>query len=456
LGEQMSENVDKLIELATDIVAKEKDAGADVAEVVASEGANLSARVRKAEPELVEEAAPRAIGMRVIVGGKSASVSTTDTTAKGIENLVADAIEIAQLSQPDPFNEPPDAALLAKEVPNLDLFDPSGRTLDAKAAIARAIAGEKAALELDERITNSEGATFSRATGARAMVTSGGFSGGYASSSYSLVVNPIGSQGDEKMQTGYHWDSKRHLCDLAAAEEIGAEAARRTLAKLGAQKVPSCEVPVVFDPDAGRALLSLLFSCVNGHAIYRTQSYLCGREGDTIGSKLVTIVDDPLLARGPGSRPFDGEGLPSRKNVVVDGGVLKTYLLDTYSGRKLERASTGSAARGGGAPTVGPSNFHLLPGDESPQSILDEVDEGLYVTGMMGFGFNAVTGDFSRGAEGFWVEKGKKVRPVGEITISLNFNELWKNIDAIGDDLIPKASMATPTFRVSKMTVAGT
>ena len=451
------QDVEKLTELAAQIVDRARDAGADVAEVVARQGADLTARVRKGAPELVKEAAPRAIGMRVIVGGKSASTYTTDTTESGIATLIADAIELASLSQPDPFNEPPDASLLATEVPDLDLFDASGSSLDAAAAIAAAIEGEAAALEYDERITNSEGATFSRSTGARAMVTSGGFSGGYRSSSYSLVVNPVGSVGDDKMQTGYYWDSRRYLADLEGAKSIGAEAARRTIDKLGAKKVPSCEVPVIFDPDAGRALLSLLFSCVNGHAIYRTQSYLCGREGDSIASDIVTIVDDPLLVRGPGSRPFDGEGLPSRKNVVVDGGVLKTYLLDTYSARKLDKASTGSATRGtGGTPSVGPTNFHLLRGDRAPEDILKETAEGLYVTGMMGFGFNAVTGDFSRGAEGFWIEKGEKVKPVGEITISLNFNELWSSIDAIGDDLVAKAGMATPTFRVRRMTVAGT
>ena len=450
------QRIDALTDLAGRVVKKAKTAGADVAEVLVREGSELSAKVRKGEPELIEEAAPRGLGLRVITDHRSAITYTSDTSEAGIDELVAGATEIASLSRPDEFAAPPDPALLAKTWPELDLLDGSGDTMDAPSAIARAKEGEAAALDFDERIVNSEGATFSRDSGCVVLVTSGGFAGGYASSSYTLVVNPIADDPGGKMQTGYYWDSRRHLGDLESAKAIGQEAARRTLDKLGAKKVPSCEVPVVFDSDAGRALLSLLFSCVSGQAIFRERSYLCGREGDDIASDLVTIVDDPLRPRGPGSRPFDGEGLPSRRNVVVNGGRLETYLLDGYSARKLDKASTASAARGlGSAPAVAPTNFHMLAGDTDPDQIVDGVDEGLFVTSMMGFGFNAVTGDFSRGAEGFWIEKGKKVRPVGEITISLNFNELWKRVDAVGSDLVLKARHATPTFRVSKMTVAG-
>ena len=452
----MSERVDKLVALATSIVERATKSGAGVAEALVREGQELSAKVRMGEPELVEEASPRGVGLRVIIDGKAAVTYSSDTTESGLDSLVRDAIELAELAQPDEFNAPPDSSLLATSLPEMELFEASAADLDAATAIHLATEGEKVALAYDPRIVNSEGASYSREFGGIALVTSGGFSGGYESSFFSMVVNPIAREGDDKMQNGYHWDAKRFRADLESPESIGAEAARRTLDKLGAKKVETCEAPVVFDPDAGRALLQALLGCLSGHAIYRRTSYLLDREGDQIASDLVTLVDDPLLPRGPGSRPFDGEGLPSRKNIVVEQGVLRTYLLDTYSARKLGKESTGNASRGlGSSPSVSPTNFQMLPGDRSPQDILGEVDAGLYVTSMMGFGFNPVTGDFSRGAEGFWIEKGKKVRPVGEITISLGFDDLFKSIDAVGSDLLVKSRVACPTFRVKKMTIAG-
>jgi PmbA protein len=212
----------------------------------------------------------------------------------------------------------------------------------------------------------------------------------------------------------------------------------------------------VFDPDAARSLLGMLAGCVMGSAIWRKSSYLVGREGTRVASDLVSVADDPLLPRAPGSRPFDGEGLASRKNVVVEKGILKTYLCDSYSARKLSRESTGSASRGGGA-GVGPStsNFILAAGTETNESIVKGTKRGLYVTDMMGFGFNAVTGDFSRGASGFWIEDGALAFPVSEVTISLNVDELWKRVDAVGSDLDMRSSTVAPTLRVAKMTVAG-
>jgi PmbA protein len=215
-------------------------------------------------------------------------------------------------------------------------------------------------------------------------------------------------------------------------------------------------VPVVFDPDAGRAILGLIAGCINGGAIYRRSSYLLDREKTQVASELVTVYDDPLMAGAPGSRPFDGEGLPSKKLSIIEKGVLQTYLVDSYSGRKLGRASTGSAARGGTG-GVGPSttNFILQPGATSAKDVVKSTKRGLYVTEMMGFGFNAVTGDFSRGAGGFWIENGELTYPVSEITISLNLDEILKRIDLVGDDLDLRTSVAAPTFRVSAMTVAG-
>jgi PmbA protein len=267
---------------------------------------------------------------------------------------------------------------------------------------------------------------------------------------------PLAADEGGKNRRGYHWTAKRHLAELDPPGDVGREAARRTLRKLGARTVSSCEVPVVFDPDAARSILGLLAGCVVGSSIWRKSSYLVGREGSRVASDLVTVVDDPLIVRAPGSRPFDGEGLASRKNVVVEKGTLLTYLCDSYSARKLGRASTASASRGGGA-GVGPgtTNFVLQPGRDSNDAIVRATKRGLYVTEMMGFGFNAVTGDFSRGASGFWIEAGEFAFPVSEVTISLNVDELWQTIDAVGSDLDMRTATASPTIRVAKMTVAG-
>lgn len=451
------ERVKKLIDLGEQIVARAKKGGAEVAEVIARDGLELSAKVRLGEPELIEEAGSSAIGLRVITGGKSALTYTSDLSAAGLDAVVEDALELARLSERDPLSDPPEPSLLEKSPPELDLFDPESARIDAKEATQRAVRAERAARGFDKRVTNSEGATFARTISAVALVTSGGFAGGYRATNHTISVNPVADDEGGKKRTGYYWDSRRFISAMMPEEEVGRIAAGRVVAKLGARKVETCEVPIVFDPEAGRALLGLLFSCATGTAIYQRSSYLLDKEGQAIASPLVTVEDNPLIPRGPGSRPFDGEGLPSRKNTVVENGVLKTFLVDTYSGRKLNRPSTGSAARGvGGRPGVAPTNFILSAGTSKAADIVRGVDRGLYVTSMMGFGFNPVTGDFSRGAEGFWIEKGEKTFPVGEITISLNFNELWKRIDALGDDLDLRSAVAVPTMRISKMTLAGT
>lgn len=451
------EEVARLIDLCADVVDRALRKGADVAEAKARSGSELSAKIRKGEPELIEEAGHRGIGMRVIKNQRVALTATSDLSAKGIERFVQDAIDLVEISEEDPFAGPADPERICKPpFPDLDLYDPAGGEVDAARAIAIAQEAEKAAFDFDPRITNSDGATFARTAGCTAMVLSGGFRGGFAGSYASLVVVPVADDEGDKKRRGFHWTAKRHLAALDDPREVGREAARRTLRKLGARKVPTCEAPVIFDPDAARSILGLLAGCAMGSSIWRKSSYLAGREGTPIASELVTVVDDPLIRAAPGSRPFDGEGLASVKNVVVDGGVLKTYLCDSYSARKLGRSSTASASRGGSG-GVGPSttNFILQPGDTSPEEIIASTPRGLFVTEMMGFGFNAVTGDFSRGAAGFWIEDGKLSFPVSEVTISLNLDELLKRIDSVGSDLDLRSSTASPTLRVSQMTIAG-
>jgi PmbA protein len=450
----------ELLDLGDRILAMaRKRGGSDlVAECVLRSGAELSAKVRKGEPELVEEAGTRSAGMRVIQGRRVATTSTSDLTDAGVERFVSDAIELVGLSQEDPFAGPADPKLLCDPsgAPDLELFDPAGGAVDAAQAIAWAREGEEAAFAFDPRVSNSEGATFGRTSGGAAIVLSSGFRAAYKGSYQSLSVVPIAADEGGKNRRGYHWTARRHLADLDAPADVGREAARRTIRKLGARTVPTCEVPVVFDPDAARAILSMLAGCAMGSAIWRKSSYLVGREATRVASDLVTVVDDPLIARAPGSRPFDGEGLASRRNVVVEKGMLRTYLCDSYSARKLGRESTASAARGGGA-SVGPStsNFVLQPGSDSNEAIVKATARGLYVVEMMGFGFNAVTGDFSRGAAGFWIENGELAYPVSEVTISLNVDDLWQRIDAVGSDLDLRTATAAPTLRVAKMTVAG-
>ncbi len=454
----MSQDLEHMISLAADVVARARQRGAGVAECVIQSSAHLSAKVRLGEPELVEEAASRSAGLRVMLGQQVAVTHTSDLSLKGLDLLIADALELAQLSQPDSFAGPPDPALLSTRAQHadLDLFDPSVDGVDAAEAVRRATRAERAALDHDPRVTNTDGATFTRVSGGSALVTSGGFSGASQGTYASVVVNPVVDDEGGKKRSGYYWSARRHLSQLEDEAAVGAEAARRTLRKLGARRVASQEVPVIFDPDAARAILGLLVGCVNGGSIWRRSSYLLDRIGTRVASDLLTIVDDPLIPRGPGSRPCDGEGMLSRRNLIVDRGILQGYQLDSYAGRKLNLATTANASRGGsGGVGIGSSNLHLLPGQSSPEDILRQTDKGLYVTNMMGFGFNAVTGDFSRGASGFWIERGELAFPVSEVTISLNLDQLLQHIDAVGSDLDPKTSIAAPTLRVSSMTLAG-
>ncbi|HEX7476750.1 MAG TPA: metallopeptidase TldD-related protein [Polyangiales bacterium] len=451
-------DINKLIELGAQVVERARRCGADVAEAVVGEGAHLSVKVRMGEPELVEEAGSKSLGLRVMRGQQVAVTYTSDLTPAGLSRFIEDALELAKLSQPDPFAGPPDASLLSKpaERPALDLYDPAIHQIDAARALDMAKRAEHAALSSDTRLRNSEGATMTRQAGASALVTSGGFSGGTRGTYASLAVHPVADDDDGKKRSGYHWSARRYFADLDGPEQVGLEAAKRTLAKLGSRKVDTQEVAIVFDPDAGRSILGLLASCINGGSIWRKSSYLTEREGQAVASSLVTVIDDPFIPRGPGSRAFDGEGLLARKNLIVDQGVLKTFLLDTYSAKKLGKTSTASASRGSSG-GVGPatSNFILQPGTLSPDELLRSTDKALYVTDMMGFGFNAVTGDFSRGASGFWVEKGQRMFPVSEVTISLNLDQMLKRIDAIANDQDLRTSISAPTFRISSMTIAG-
>ncbi|MFO7177801.1 MAG: metallopeptidase TldD-related protein [Pseudomonadota bacterium] len=452
-----SDDARELEGLAQSVVERARRAGADVAEASARQGFDLSVRVRLGNPERVEEAGHRGVSLRVLRDQRVAITSTSDLSPAGLERLVNDAIELLDLSQPDPCAGPAAPELLAKPpFPDYDLYDPRVARVDADEALRIATLAERAALAFDPRIKLSEGATFARSSGVGVLVLSSGFSGVQRSTYASLSVSPVVEDEGGKKRRGHYWTANRHFDGLENTEFVGQEAARRTLGKLGARKVPTTEAPVVFDPDEARSLLGSFAGCVLGGAIWRKSSYLLERENTEVASPLVTIVDDPTIPRAPGSRAFDGEGLPARRNVVVEKGVLKGFLLDSYSARKLGRASTGSAARSGGS--IGPSttNFLLLAGKTPASEIVRSTERGLFVTDLMGFGFNPVTGDFSRGAAGFWIESGELAFPVSEVTISSNLDTMLKNIDAVGEDLVLKSSTAAPTLRIASMTISGT
>ena len=442
-------------EWAEEMLSYAQDAGAEGAEVLVRDGSELEVKVRLGEPELVKEAGSRGLGLRVRRNHRSAVSYTSDFAPIAMRQFARETVELCGLAEPDPLADLPERHEMAREIPDLDLWDEAALSLDVAQALRLAKQGEQAALRADHRVTNSEGASMSCVIGASALASSVGFSGGYRGTSLGLVVEPVCDDANGKKRNGAYWTASRFVSGLLGAEAVGLEAARRTLAKVGSRKIPTCQVPAVFAPEAARTLVGQLASVVSGGAVWRKSSYLASREGSLVASPLVTVMDDPLRPRGPGSRPYDGEGLAARPNMVVSEGILRTFLCDVYSARKLGRCSTGSAGRGlGGGPHVSTSNFILLAG-QTPPAELERLDQGLYVTGLMGFGFNPVTGDWSQGANGFWIERGARAYPVSEVTISINFDDLWKSIDGVGTDLDTRSSVQSPTLRVARVTVAG-
>jgi len=439
--------------LTADLLAKAKRKGATAADVVAVEGDSASVQVRLGAVDKLSKAQEKRLGLRVYFGNRSAGASTSDFAPAALDDLVETTCALAQAVVEDPHSGLPDMTVMAKDSPDLDLFD--GQTLPMDRMIELATRAEQAALAVDPRLSNSEGADFNTSDGLMVFANSHGFYGEYKSSSFSTAVSPIAVQ-DGLMQRDYWYAVGRKFAALDQPEDVGKEAGRRTVRRLGARKISTCRVPVVFDPEMARSFLSNLCSAVNGYAIYKGASYLIGRLGERIAPETVTIYDDGRMPGGLGSKPFDGEGLATRKNVVVERGVLKTYLLDTYAARKLKLASTGNASRSvGEAPSAGATNFYLAPGTVSPEEIVRSVKRGLYVTELIGFGINMVTGDYSRGAVGFWIENGELTYPVEEITIAGNLKDMWMHVEAIGNDLVFRGRIASPTVKIAEMTVAG-
>ena len=433
--------------------------GVDHAEISVGQGEQLEVGVRQGEVELVKEAKSRGLGVRVVHGERVAVSSTTDLSRAAVERFLDRVIEMAELSEPDPLALPPDPKQLligAKaKFPALDMWDSKIAGIKADRGLRMALAGEKAAFKADKRVVSSEGASFSRGASHSVLATSGGFVARSAGTSGSLVVHVVADDEGGKKRNGYHWTAGRHFETLLSPREVGRVAAERAVRTIGSTKMDTGVYPVVFEREAARAILSLVASCVLGGAVYREQSYLAARLGTQVASARVSIVDDPLLLRGLGSRTHDGEGRAVRRNTVISGGKLRSFLLDSYSARKLKLRPTGSAGGGGSIPHAVTSNFYMKAGRSKPATLLRGIERGLYVTSMMGFGFDPVTGNFSRGASGFLIENGELSVPISEVTISRNLDELLQGIDAVADDLEHLSSVSAPSFRVDHMTISG-
>ncbi|MFN3680936.1 MAG: TldD/PmbA family protein [Nitrospira sp.] len=443
------------VALATDLISRAKRYGATEVDVVVADGQTLSVQVRVGAVDRLTKAREKRLGLRVFVGRRSAVSSTCDFSNDSLEHLVAETCALAKTVIEDPLSGLPEPSQMAQDQPDLDLYD--GTLLNAETQIEWAQRGEAAAFSADERVTNSEGAEFESSSGRVMLANSHGFVGSYQGSSFSLSVSPIASDRQTgSMQRGLWYDVQRKFARLASAESIGQEAAKRAVRRLGARKVPTRRVPVVFDQETAGSLLANLCTAVSGYSLYKGASFLVDQLGQRIASDLITIYDDGRLMGGFGSRPFDGEGVATRKNTIVERGVLTSYLLDTYSGKKLGLSSTGNASRGiGEAPSVGPTNFYLVPGTSTPEEIIRSVKQGLYLTELLGFGVNMVTGDYSRGACGFWIENGELAFPVEEITVAGNLKQMFQDIEMVGNDLVFRGRIASPTLKIAEMTVAG-
>jgi len=460
LNSAVSDRLD-LKSLAAEVVDRARKAGATDAEAVVSEGDEFSVSVRMGEVETLQESGSRGLGLRVFVGQRSASASTSDLTPDGITQLVAGALALAQVTEEDAFSGLPEREDFGQLTQDLHLYYEDVYSLPAAERIDRARRAEAAALAADPRITNSQGGSFDAATGRRVLANSRGFLGEYRSSYCGLSAAPLAMDEKGAMQRDFWSSSARCIADLESPESIGKEAARRALRHLGARRVPTQQVPIIFSQDVSRSLVGHLFEAASGDSIWRSASFLAGQLGETIAASGITVIDDhtlilPTGVGGFGTSPFDGEGLPTRRTVVVENGVLQTYLLNTYTARKLNMRSTGNATRGlAGSPGIGAGNLYVVPGTQTPEEILAGIPNGLYVTSLMGFGANMVTGDYSRGASGLWIENGELTYAVEEITIAGNLREMFRNITAIGNDLVFRGSVAAPTLRIDGMTIAG-
>jgi len=440
-----------LTDRAERLVKAARAAGADAADAVALRTMSLGIEVRDGRTEESERAEGDDLGLRVLVGRRQAMVSTNDVTGDGASALAERAVAMARVTPEDKFAGLADASLLAHDFPNLDLIDPNLPTVSELETQARA--AEQAALAV-KGVSKSGGASASAGIGGMVLVTSHGFRGAYVGSNHGLAVTAIAGDGTA-MERDYDYSSVRHAADLESPEKIGRSAGERALARLNPRKVSTRKVPVVFDSRSAGSLVSHLAGAVNGSSVARKTSFLRDQMGTKLFADGIHIIDDPLRKRGLRSHPFDGEGVACRKLALVEDGVLRSWLLDSATARELGLVTTGNAQRGSLSVTSpGASNLHLGPGQLSPEELIADIADGFYVTDLIGVGANMVTGDYSRGASGFWIQNGKRTYPVSEVTIAGHLLDIFRTL-APANDLAFRYSTNAPTLRVEGLTVAG-
>jgi len=442
--------------LAKEMVTRAMQNGATAAECVIREGDEFSTLVRLGQVETLKESGSKAIGVRVFFGKRSANTHSSDFSRAGLDRMLSSAVELAKITSEDPFAGIPEQEQLGSIPGELDLYSSDVYSLPGQERIDHARRAEKAALDSDPRIKNSDGGSFDAATGHKILANSLGFLGEYRRSYCSVSAVPIAQDENGAMQRDYWYSVARSLGRLESPEHVGRVAAKRTLRRLGARKVKTQQVPVIFDPLVATSILEHIFEGVNGDSVYRGASFLAGKLGQKIAETGVTVIDDGTVVGGFGTSPFDGEGVPTRRTVVIDQGVLASYLLNTYTAKKLKLKTTGNASRGlAGTPGIGPGNYFLQPGSRTPQQLIGDIQEGLYVTELLGMGVNLVTGDYSRGASGMWISKGELAYPVEEITVAGNLKDMFMHISEVATNDLEFRAVAAPTLRIDGLTVGG-
>ena len=441
--------------LAKNVMQRALKRGAKQAEVFLQVGRSADVRVRDGEIEDLTQATSKGLGVRVFVKNRLGFVWTSDFNASGLDTLIDRAIALAEMSAANPHNGLPDKDLF-KQYPDVgELFDEKVANLPPDWKIKSAIEMEKVIKAHDARITAMDSVGAGESVSEVYLATSAGMSGGYQGTSVYLYASPVASENGQ-LQTSYWYDAKRFFEDLDSPENVAKKAAQRAVRLLGARKVKSQKVPIVLDPTMAAGFVSRIAGAANGDAVFKKASFLASKLGQKIAPDHVTIVDDGLRKRGLATSPFDGEGVPTRRTSLVENGVLKAFLYDAFTARKAKTKSTGNASRGyRSLPAIGVNNLVLEPGKKSPEEIIKEIPNGFYVTAMLGHGANTVTGEYSRGANGLWIENGELTRPVQEVTVAGNLNDMLMQLDAIGSDLTFHGSTGASTIRFKELTVSG-
>jgi len=435
---------DQLRAMSREAIDTARRQGATAVETDVSEGFGKSVTVRRGAVETIEYNRDKGLGVTVYIGQRKGYASTSDLNSQAIRETVAAALNIARFTAPDPCAGLPDASRLARETPDFDLYHPWDQPVEATIDLARDC--EQAAFDVSPLVSNSEGATVSSQQGQFVAANSLGFEGGFATSRHYIACSVIAGENDG-MQRDDWYSTARDAADLADARAIGDYAARRALARLGARKVKTCEVPVIFEAPLAGSLIGNFVHAVSGGALYRKTSFLLDHLGKPVFSPLVNISERPHLHKALGSSPFDDDGVTTRDREVVENGVLQGYFLSTYTGRKLGMPTTGNAG--------GSHNLIVHPGAHDLEGLLKEMGRGLLVTELLGQGVNYVTGDYSRGAAGYWVENGKVAYPVEEITIAGNLKDMFRNIAGVGNDVLVRGSKQVGSLLIERMKIAG-